>query len=160
MEDGMPKMKYSKEGLQLTERFEGCRRSAYWDNLGKVWTIGYGHTRGVKQGDYCSMDQANAWLMEDVAFAEKNVNEECTEAIESGFIDQHMFDALVDFDFNLGDGAFDKSTLLKLVQHHDKEHAALEFEKWKYAGGQVVAGLLRRRLAEKAEFLGIEEKEG
>lgn len=150
----MLNMKYSKTGLALTERFEGCRRSAYQDSVG-VWTIGYGHTRGVKQGDYCSMDQAMAWLIEDTAIAEQDVNTHVTIPLE-----QHEFDALVDFAFNLGCDALNKSTLLRLVNHSDKAAAAEEFEKWDHAGGKVVAGLLRRRLEEKQMFLGVEEKEG
>lgn len=141
------RMKYSKQGLQLTEGFEGCRFVAYQDSVG-VWTIGYGHTRGVKQGDNCTQEQAIAWLIQDVAYAEDDVN---TYVLVD--LNQNEFDALVDFAFNLGNDALNKSTLLRLVNHHDNEHAALEFEKWSHAGGKLVAGLLRRRQAEKALFL-------
>lgn len=151
-------MKYSVQGIALTEKFEGCRRSAYWDALGKVWTIAWGHTRGVKEGNYCSMEQALAWLLEDLALAEYDVNLHCAELIVAGELTQGEFDALVDFAFNLGCDALNKSTLLRLVQHHDMEHAALEFEKWDHAGGKVVAGLLRRRQEEKQMFLGKEQE--
>lgn len=128
--------------------FESCPLTAYWDALGKLWTIAYGHTRGVHEGMTCTQAQADAWLLEDRASAEANVNKHVTAELT-----QHEFDALVDFDFNCGDGNMDSSTLLKLVNSGDIARAADEFDKWDHAGGKVVAGLLRRRLAEKAEFL-------
>jgi|SRR4051812_20284414 lysozyme len=152
-------MRYSKAGLDLTKHFEadgGPPLKAYWDKLGKVWTIAYGHTRLVKEGDTCTLAQAEAWLIEDMDNA---VHDVCLHVtIED--TTQGEFDALCDFAFNLGCDALNKSTLLRLYNHHDKAAAAEEFEKWDHAGGKVVAGLLRRRLAEKAEFLGTEEKEG
>lgn len=139
-------MKYSKTGLALTERFEGCKLVAYQDQVG-VWTIGYGHTRGVHEGMTCTQAQAEQWLLEDIAAAEQNVNTHVKVPLT-----QAEFDALVDFDFNCGSGNLDSSTLLKLVNEGDPEDAAKEFEKWDHAGGKVVAGLLRRRQAEEAEF--------
>lgn len=144
-------MKYSKQGLQLTESFEGCRLKAYQDQVG-VWTIGYGHTRGVVPGMVCTQEQAEAWLMQDIVICEADVNSHVQIDLTQG-----EFDALVDFCFNLGCDALNHSTLLRLINGGDLEHAAGEFEKWKYAGGHVVAGLLRRRQAEKAEFLQKEE---
>jgi lysozyme len=71
-------------------------------------------------------------------------------------LSQAEFDALVDFDFNLGDGSLDSSTLLKLVNSGNFAGAADEFEKWDRAGGREVAGLLRRRQAEEALFEGTD----
>ncbi len=139
-------MNYSKSGLQLTERFEGLRLTAYQDQVGR-WTCGYGHTAGVQQGDTCTQAQAEAWLASDVSWAVQTVNMYVTIALTQG-----EFDALVDFVFNLGSGSFQHSRLLSAVQARDFEGAAAEFEKWDHAGGQVVAGLLRRRIAEEAEF--------
>jgi lysozyme len=119
-------MQYSKSGVQLTEKFEGCKLAAYQDQVG-VWTIGYGHTRYVHPTDTCTQQQAEAW----------------------------EFDALVDFAFNLGCASLNGSTLLKKLNAGDFQGAAQEFEKWSHAGGQVVAGLLRRRQAEEAEFIGV-----
>lgn len=147
----MLNMKYSKTGLALTERFEGCRYVAYQDQVG-VWTIGYGHTRGIYPGMTCTQPQAEQWLSEDTEAAERNVNTHVT--LPS--LTQGEFDALVDFDFNLGDGSLDSSTLLKLVNENDLPDAVKEFPKWDHAGGKEVAGLLSRRLAEKAEFDGAE----
>lgn len=139
-------MQYSKSGVQLTERFEGCKLTAYQDQVGK-WTIGYGHTLNVFAGQTCTQEQAEAWLQEDMAWAVRVVNALVTVPLSQG-----EFDALVDFTFNLGSGSIQHSTLLKLVNAQQFETAAKEFEKWDMAGGKHVAGLLRRRLAEEQEF--------
>lgn len=141
-------MRHSLQGLQLTERFEDCKLAAYIPMKGDVPTIGYGHTRNVKLGDTCTKDQAVQWLLEDYDICERNVNTHVTVQIS-----QHEFDALCDFEFNLGCNALNGSTMLKKLNAGDHKGAADEFEKWDHAGGKVVAGLLRRRLEEKAEFL-------
>jgi lysozyme len=140
-------LKYSKSGLQLTEGFEGVRLVAYPDSKG-VWTIGYGHTRGVRQGMTCTDAQADAWLLEDVAWAVGEVNRVVIVPLT-----QAEFDALVDFVFNCGAGNFEHSTLLSLLNHGDHVKAAAEFEKWDKSGGVELPGLLRRRRAEAMEFL-------
>jgi lysozyme len=133
-------MKYSPRGRQLTERWEKCRLIAYKPLKTDVWTIGYGHTKGVYEGMTCTKEQADVWLCEDIDIAETNVNTHVTVKITQG-----MFDALVDFDINCGNKALDNSTLLKFVNSNDKEAAAKEFEKWDHSGGKIIAGLLRRR---------------
>lgn len=140
-------MIYSKTGLHLTERFEGCRLVAYQDSRG-IWTIGYGHTAGVHAGMTCSPPQAEAWLLSDVAWAEREVNR-----LVHVPLTQSEFDSLVDFTFNCGAGNFEHSSLLRLLNEHDLARAAEEFEKWDRAGGVPLPGLLRRRKAEAAEFL-------
>lgn len=139
-------MQYSKQGLTLTEGFEGCRLVAYQDTVG-VWTIGYGHTKGVFPGTSCTQAQAVQWLMDDIAASVANVNAHVHIQLTQG-----EFDALVDFDFNLGDGALDGSTLLKLVNQGNFTMAAEQFDSWDHAGGKVVADLLRRRGTEVTEF--------
>jgi lysozyme len=139
-------MEYSKTGEQLTERFEGVRLTAYQDSVGR-WTCGYGHTAGVQAGTTCDLAQAEAWLYDDIQWAASAVNTFVTVPLT-----QPEFDALCDFTFNLGRGSLEHSTLLQLVNKGDFADAANEFEKWSYAGGHEVAGLLRRRLAEKQEF--------
>lgn len=146
---GQVTMKYSLKGLQLTEDFEadgGPKLVSYQDSVGR-WTIGWGHTAGVKPGDCCTREQADAMLHADIAWAEAFVNKIVTRILTQG-----EFDALVDFTFNLGSGNFQSSTLLKLVDAGDMEDAAKQFEQWDHAGGKVVAGLLRRRQSEKQEF--------
>lgn len=141
---------YSKDGLHLTEQFEGCRLSAYQDQVG-VWTIGFGHTGpDVHSGLTCTLEQAEAWLQQDIQWAASAVRRYVSIPLTQG-----EFDALVDFTFNLGVGSLEHSTLLKLVNQKDLAYAAEQFDKWDRAGGKVVAGLLRRRLAEKKEFEGV-----
>jgi lysozyme len=140
--------KYSSNGLRNTEKFEACKLTAYRDSVG-VLTIGYGHTGSdVIEGMTITHDQAEALLMCDVETASNAVNarvpEDCT---------QNEFDALVDFTFNCGAGNFDHSTLLKKLQAGDIEGAADEFLKWDRAGGQILAGLAKRRSAERTLFL-------
>lgn len=142
-------MNYSSNGENLTKQFEadgGPRLVAYQDS-GGVWTIAWGHTAGVVQGMTCDLDQAQAWFDEDLAWAVSEVNKLVTIPLS-----QPEFDALVDFVFNCGAGNFDHSTLLRLINQDNMNAAALEFDKWDHVGGQVVAGLLRRRQAETSEF--------
>jgi lysozyme len=138
---------YSQNGLALTEQFEGCSLSAYQDQVG-VWTIGYGHTgAGVYAGLMITQAQAQALLLSDVAASASFVNQAVLVALV-----QDEFDALVDFVFNLGRGAFAGSTLLRDLNASNFSAAAAQFDLWDNAGGQVVAGLLRRREAEESLF--------
>ena len=141
-----PPMTYSKAGIQLTGRFEGCRLQAYPDT-GGVWTIGYGHTHGVHPGMTCTLEQAEAWLREDIQAAADAVNRLVKISLK-----QTEFDALVDFVFNLGAGAFARSTMLKDINAGNFAAAALQFPLWDRDAGRVLAGLLHRRLTEEAEF--------
>src|ERR1039458_4350438 len=141
-------MEYSKTGEALTERFEDCKLQSYQDSVG-VWTIGWGHTKDVKPNMYITQGLADLFLTEDTKSAVNCINQFVTLPIN-----QEEFDALVDFVFNLGCTNFQRSTLLKLLNQGSFKVAALEFSKWDRAGGKVVAGLLRRRLAEQEEFNG------
>ncbi len=140
------RMIYSKDGLHLTEQFEGCRLVAYQDQIG-ILTIGYGHTAGVYKGMTCTQAQAETWLMQDIDEAAHTVNR-----MVKARLTQPQFDALVDFVFNLGAGNFEKSTLLRLLNANSIRAASNEFEKWNRAGGIVRDGLTRRRFAEKNLF--------
>ena len=139
-------MKYSKDGLALTEQFEGFRDTAYQDSKG-VWTIAWGHTLAVHPGMTCTQEQGVDWLMDDVSDAENAVN----LYVKIG-LTQEEFDSLTDFCFNVGITAFKYSTLLAKLNSNDIEGAIGEFEKWDKSGGVEVAGLLRRRNAERALF--------
>jgi lysozyme len=137
-------LEYTGQGL--TEQFEGYQLTAYQDSSG-VLTIGYGHTEGVTQGMTCTQAQAEAWLSADIQWAVSVVRGAVVVALT-----QNEFNALVDFTFNVGSGNFQSSTLLKDLNAGDFAAAALQFERWDQAGGAVVAGLLRRRIAEENEF--------
>ena len=144
-------MNYSKNGLPLTENFEGLRLTAYPDPAthGDPWTIGYGHTGAeVHQGMTITQEQAEEFLMQDVQKAVQTVNSKVHTDLT-----QNEFDALVDFVFNCGAGNFAGSTLLRKINAGDMEGAALEFEKWTHADGKVMAGLIKRRHAEAVLFL-------
>lgn len=144
---GVNNFTYSGNGLALTEQFEGCELTAYQDQVG-VWTIGYGHTGpDVVAGLTITADQAQQFLASDVGSAAACVNDSVTIQLT-----QSEFDALVDFVFNLGPGAFKGSSLLRDLNGGDLTSAAAQFDEWDHAGGAVVAGLLRRRQAETALF--------
>lgn len=140
-------MQTSDAGLELIKRFEGVRLNAYDDGVG-VWTIGVGHIKGVKPGDVATADQVDRWLREDAQEAEDAVNR-----LARAPLTQAQFDALVSFTFNLGAGALERSTLLKRLNGRDYDAAANEFLRWNIAGGRVLAGLTKRRIAERMLFL-------
>ena len=139
-------MKTGEKGIALIKEFEGCKFTAYADGAG-VWTLGHGHTGGVKDGDTCDQAQADAWLVADVATAERCVSQACA------VLTQNQFDALVSFTYNLGCGNLRASTLLKLVNAGSTELAADEFPKWNLVAGKPSDGLTRRRNAERELFL-------
>lgn len=144
---GVNNLTYDGAGLSLTEQCEGCELNAYQDQVG-VWTIGYGHTGpDVVAGLTITLEEAQQLLQKDVASAVACVNN--SVAVE---LTQNEFDALVDFVFNLGPGAFESSTLLRDLNAGDFAAAAAQFDAWDHAGGAVVAGLLRRRQQETALF--------
>jgi len=138
---------YSTNGLALTEQFEGCRLTAYQDQVG-VWTIGYGHTGSdVAPGLTITQAQAQALLLQDVNGAVDCVNNSVQVKLTQG-----EFDALVDFVFNVGAGAFKNSRMLRALNAGDFAGAASQFVLWDHAGGVAVPGLLRRRQAEAVLF--------
>ncbi|MBT2116403.1 lysozyme [Dyella sp. LX-66] len=141
-------MHTSALGVALIKQFEGLRTCAYLDAAG-IWTIGYGHTgEEVRSGLRIDATQADVLLREDLGSAEEAVRAWVTQALA-----QASFDALVSFVFNVGATAFAGSTLLRKLNDGDMEGAAAEFERWRYAGGRVLPGLLRRRIAERTLFL-------
>ena len=130
----------NQAGLQLIESFEGLRLNSYQDSVG-VWTIGYGHTQGVKPGQTITQQQAQAFLQQDLGVAESGVN-------KLGLtLTDNQFAALVSFTFNLGAGNLNKLLKNGLAAAPDR---ILLFD---HAGGKQLAGLTRRRQAERALFL-------
>lgn len=140
-------MKISEAGLDLIKSHEGFRSDAYLCPAG-VWTIGYGHTGDVEEGQSVTEEEAEELLLRDVAFAEDAIN-----SLVEVELSQQMFDALVCFVYNVGVGAFEQSTLLRLLNQGQMEKAAEQFLRWNKAGGKELAGLTRRREAERALFL-------
>ena len=142
-------MRTSERGLSLIKSFEGLRLQAYQDSVG-VWTIGYGATRGVKAGMTITMDQAERMLVNDVQRFEPDL-----DRLVKVPLNQSQWDALMSFVYNLGAANLESSTLLKLLNQKDYAGAADQFPRWNKAGGQVLQGLVKRRAAERAMFLGI-----
>jgi len=143
-------MKTSANGREFIKGFESLRLKAYPDpgTGGKPWTIGWGHTKGVKQGDRITQEQAEQFLSDDLAVFELTVN----SAIKRPMM-QNQFDAMVSLAFNIGGSAFAGSTLVKKFNVGDAKGVADEFPKWKNSGGKVVPGLVKRRAAEREVFL-------
>ena len=134
-------------GLRLIKDFEGLRLNAYQDAVG-VWTIGYGHTNTAYPGQRITTAQATALLRQDVANFENAVNRAVRVPLN-----ENQFAALVSFAYNVGSGALNSSTLLRRLNAGDTFGAANEFLRWNRAGGRVLAGLTRRREAERSLFL-------
>ena len=139
--------KIGAAGITLIKQFEGCRLKAYRDIVGK-WTIGYGSTTGVSEGDEITAEEAEERLQRDLAWFENGV----AKVVEVK-IRQNQFDALVSLTYNIGLGNFRKSTVLRKLNNRDDFGAAAAFLMWRKAGGVEVVGLLRRRRAERELFL-------
>lgn len=147
---GQRPLQTSAEGLRLIKHYEGLRLEAYRDPVG-ILTVGYGHTGpDVYPGMVITESQAEQMLRERLALEfEPGVRLALTKRPL-----QHEFDAMVSLAYNIGVAAFQNSTLARRFNAGDKQGAADEFLRWKYAGGNVLLGLRRRREAERAMFLG------
>jgi len=146
-------MKISDEGLELIKKFEGCETKAYQDSVG-VWTIGYGHTKNVKENDEISEDYAMSMLKEEIVEYEQYI-----ENLIDISLSQCEFDALCSWVYNLGPTNLKESTLLKELNHANFERVPDEIKRWNKAGGKVLDGLKRRREAEALLFQAEEWRE-
>lgn len=141
----MANKKIGQAGLNLIKSFEGCRLTAYRCAAG-VWTIGYGHTAGVKQGQTITMVQAEKYLRQDCEKFEKYVNNAAYVPITEK-LNQNQFDALVSFAYNCGAG-----NLGKLCRDRNTEQIAAALPLYNKAAGKELTGLTRRRAAEVKLF--------
>ena len=143
--------KTGASGKSIIKEFEGFRAVAYLCPADVV-TIGYGTTRirgkAVKLGMKITTEEAEVFLEEDLKSFEDVVNQNVNVELT-----QNQFDALVSFVYNVGAANFKKSTLLKKINVNKLIEASDEFLKWNKAGGKTLAGLTRRREAEKNLFL-------
>lgn len=143
----------SDQGRQFIKLLEGCKLTAYLDTSG-IWTIGVGHIAGVRKGMVITQEQADKFFIEDIIPVEQCIRERVKVKLQ-----QHEFDALCAFIFNVGIGAFKSSTLLKLLNAGDKMAAALQFQRWNKGadpktGKKVpVQGLTNRRQKEYKLFI-------
>lgn len=138
----------SAAGLAHIKHFEGCRLASYYCVAGRC-TIGYGHTGpDVKPGMKITQERADELLRQDLRGAEQAVADLVKVPLTSG---QHA--ALVDLIFNLGRTAIGKSTLIRKLNAKDYGGASEELMRWVHSGGQIIAGLQRRRLAAREMWL-------
>ena len=137
----------------MIKHFESCKLTAYQDSVG-VWTIGWGHTAGVKKGDNWTQDEADDILLNDLEKFEGYVNQYVKVPLA-----QNQFDALVSWTFNLGPGNLKSSTMLTKLNEKSYDEVPSQMKRWNKAGGKVLRGLERRRNAEAAMFSGKDWKE-
>ena len=139
-------MKTSAKGIKFITQFEGCKLTAYRD-AGGIWTIGYGHTIGVTPHQTITQQQAELYLMDDLASKEKYVN----QYDRVYHFTQDQYDAMVSFCYNAGQG-----NLRKLLDHGNKPLELVKLDlplTCVTANRKVLKGLIRRRMAE-AELMG------
>lgn len=147
-------MNTSEKGVALIRQSEGFSATPYQCPAG-IWTIGFGstfHVDGtpIKRGDATvtiaqALDLLRATLMQYEAEVTRSVKVPLT---------QGQFDALVSLTYNIGTGNFRTSTLLRKLNEGNYGAAAGQFERWDKAGGVSLPGLVKRRAAEKALFMG------
>ncbi|MBD2798174.1 lysozyme [Xenorhabdus sp. 18] len=143
-------MEISDEGLECIKLYEGLKLKAYPDPAtgSTPWTIGYGHTKGIKKGDVITEQQAEAFLLDDLQLVYTTLRQWVKVPLNQG-----QFDALCSFIFNCGSGHFSGSTLLKKLNQGDYTGAAAEFSRWNKAAGKAMRGLDNRRVSERQMFL-------
>ena len=138
----------SAEGIALIKKFEGCELTSYQDSVG-VWTIGYGHTKGVAKGMTITRDEADRMLEDEIVEYEGYITRMVKAELE-----HNQFDALVAWVYNLGPTNLENSTLLKELNSGSFRNVPNEIRRWNKAGGRVLDGLIRRREAEALLFMG------
>lgn len=126
---------------------EGCSLVSYQDSRG-VWTVGYGHIRGVGPNMHITQAQADAWRLEDLQETAGYVQADVKVPLNP-----NQLNALISFTFNEGEGHLRSSTLLFKLNQGDFVGAAAEFQKWVKVRGNIVAGLVNRRKLEQELFL-------
>ena len=143
-------MKAGGHARQILKLSEGLRLTAYPDpgsRDGTPWTIGYGHTKGVRKGQTITKRQAEEFLTQDLKVYEDAVNR-----LVKVPLTQNQFDALLSFVYNIGIGAFTHSTLLRVLNRGEYALASKQFPRWNKNDGKEMVGLTNRRAEEKALF--------
>lgn len=129
-------------GGYMVGPWEGVEKTAYQDIVG-VWTICYGETQGVKPGMTKTQEQCEQSLAKEL----QNYNTQMKKSVKVP-LPQHMEVAYTSFVWNVGVGAWNSSTLLKLLNQEKYDEACTQLLRWNKAGGKVVKGLTNRRNAE------------
>lgn len=136
-----------QESLKAIAEREGLRLSAYKDT-GGTWTIGFGHTDGVQQGQTITQEQALAYLEADVATAQ-----DCVESAVKVNLSDNQYGALVSFAYNIGCAAFCKSTLVKNLNSGDYAGVPKQMLRWVKVNGVTDNGLINRRNSEGGQWV-------
>jgi len=140
-------MNASPYAYLIIRQFEGLRLRSYQCQAG-IWTIGYGHTQGVRHGQTITQSQAEEYLHQDVARTEHCIN------IWHLDLNQNQFDALVSLVFNIGPTHFAQSTLLKKLKIDPNDPTIpAEFGRWIHVNKQPNEGLRRRREQEAKLYI-------
>ena len=141
------------EGIELLKKYEGCRLKAYRCPAG-VLTIGYGNTtylkgEKVKEGDTITQEEADKLFKDTVDKFEYQVKMILGDTLKA-ILPESSISALVSLAYNIGIGAFSRSTLLKIIRDNKNnlKDIRIQFMKWVYANGKVLNGLVARREAE------------
>lgn len=142
-------MKASHLARYLLIALEGFRSKAYKCSA-NTWTVGFGTTRGVRPNTVITFKKALEEMEEDIQRIEGELKHSLLIPIS-----QNQYDALVSFIYNIGIGAWRKSTLLKLINEAKLKEAANEFDRWSFVRKIMNKGLLERRRIEKEVFLSI-----
>ena len=140
-------MEISEKGIDLIKEFEGLELVSYLCPA-KVWTIGYGHIKGVEEGMEWTEEQAEEALKEEVIGYCRFVEEYVKVPLN-----QNQFDALVSWTYNLGPTSLKNSTMLKVLNEGNYDQVPEQIKRWNKARGQVLNGLVRRRDAEAELFV-------
>tara|TARA_Y100000401_G_C8220101_1_gene172824 strand:- start:198 stop:656 length:459 start_codon:yes stop_codon:yes gene_type:complete len=146
-------MQLSKTGIELLKHFEGCELKAYQDSVG-VWTIGYGHTKGIYEGLEITQSEAEKMLQDELPEYEGYITDKVVPMLQ-----QHEYDALVCWVYNLGPTNLSSSTMLKKLNAGEFKEVPFQMKRWDKAGGQPLLGLTRRRNAEALLFKGEQWKD-
>jgi lysozyme len=142
-------MHISDAGYELIKSFEGCELEAYQCAAG-VWTIGYGHTKDVQEGDKWSEEKAEFMLWREL----EEEYEHYINSLVTVPINQCQFDALVSWVYNLGPNNLKKSSMLRILNEGKYDEVPAQMKRWNKAGGKILEGLVRRREAESDMFEG------
>jgi len=142
-------MHTSDEGFELIKKFEGCELEAYKCAAG-VWTIGYGHTKDVQEGDKWTEEKADFMLWREL----DDEYEHYVNSLVTVPMNQSQFDSLVSWTYNLGPNNLKKSSMLRVLNEGKYDEVPAQMKRWNKAKGKVLAGLTRRREAEALMFEG------
>ena len=145
-------MRCNNDGFEIIRHFEGLRLSVYRDPVG-VPTVGYGSTRGF---DRCRISMDHRDITEEEAETLLSMEvakfEQVVAVLFYHPLGENQFSALVSWAYNVGSGNAQASTLRQRLNRGDIEGASAEFPKWRLAGGRILRGLVRRRVAERELF--------